>query len=668
VTRRPGRVRAAAALLFLCSLLVGGAPARAAPAAHGRAVLVVVVSGATFEDALADPVLRAVATRGGAALLSARTVDGDAGAGHWLTLGTGTRSVAPFASARIERRGNVVGVAGFRRLVDANAGRSEPGLLGSVLASHGVTACALGRNAALAAMNRRGVVPAASGCGVTFAGFRLPGAGAADPTARRRALARLTSALPALLPNVHTVLLVVLSPAPSPAMDRVRDELTPVVLAEGPPRALVAGNGPEHTLTSDTTRRTGLVSNEDVAPTVLRFLGIPVPHEMDGSPIRVVREAGPPAAMHREHLQNRRIDTPVGLLALAWVVTAGVLPIVLLARRRKVPPRVARWAAVLPLSVLPIGTALLAAGRLGSQTYANAVPFVLVMTLGVTLLGLEFRDRGVLVPAAVIGAVVLAYFAVDAIQRWPDTPFTLLGGTALDGARFYGLPNNMIGILLGAALSVAALMSPKGGFALLVAAGLFAGFPDLGADLGGAVTLFVAAGLWWGFRTRGRFRVKDLAVTAATAVAGLAVVLAAQVVLAGTPTHGTRFVEAAPHRGIGGVAHVFVDRWGTGVRLILHSPLSWIVVVGLPVALVVALRPPAVVREAFDRHPPWRAVVLTALVAGIVAYVVNDTGVAAAGFCFGFGVAAMLSLPMLEGPWGGGPARAPTRSRAEART
>jgi hypothetical protein len=261
-----------------------------------------------------------------------------------------------------------------------------------------------------------------------------------------------------------------------------------------------------------------------------------------------------------------------------------------------------------------------------------------------------------------MGAAVLAYFVVDALQGWPDTPFTLLGGTALDGARFYGLPNNATGLILGGSLWLASVLEPWAGYSLLVAVGLFAGFPDLGADLGGALTMFVAAGLWRAFRTRGRLLWRDAFITGGTVVAGMAAVLIAQVTIAASPTHGTRFVEGAGRGGVAGLVHLAAERLGTGVRLLVDSPLSWLVVVGLPVALVVAVRAPGVLRESFARWPRWRAVVLTTLLAGIVAYVVNDTGVAAAGFAFGLGAAGLLYLPMIEGPWWDASASAPARA------
>src|SRR5205823_2523918 len=128
------------------------------------------------------------------------------------------------------------------------------------------------------------------------------------------------------------------------------------------------------TLRSDTTRRDGLVSNEDVAPTILRFFGIAMPSDMHGSPIEVVEGSGPPFTLHRKHLENRRIATPVALGTLVWVVVAGTVPILLLRRRERVTPRLGRLVTILPLSAAPLGVGLLAAGRLGTLSYARVVP------------------------------------------------------------------------------------------------------------------------------------------------------------------------------------------------------------------------------------------------------------------------------------------------------
>ena len=128
----------------------------------------------------------------------------------------------------------------------------------------------------------------------------------------------------------------------------------------------------------------------------------------------------------------------------------------------------------------------------------------------------------------------------------------------------------------------------------------------------------------------------------------MAVVLAAQVVLASTPTHGTRFVENSGSNGIGHVLSTLGDRLTIGWRLLLRDPFAFVPVLGLPVTLAILLRPPAVLRSAFDRRPEWRTALVVLVLVSMVAYVVNDTGPAAVGLGWGLAVAGILYLPLWE--------------------
>src|SRR5207253_10475699 len=94
------------------------------------------------------------------------------------------------------------------------------------------------------------------------------------------------------------------------------------------------------------------------------------------------------------------------------------------------------------------------------------------------------RWPGATGPFRFLGAVGLAFVVLDALFGWHGARIPLLGGTMFDGVRFYGLPNSFIALLLASALLVAAPFEPFTGFMLLLAAGLFAGFPNLGANAG----------------------------------------------------------------------------------------------------------------------------------------------------------------------------------------
>ena len=93
---------------------------------------------------------------------------------------------------------------------------------------------------------------------------------------------------------------------------------------------------------------------------------------------------------------------------------------------------------------------------------------------------------GATAAAGALGAAVLASLALESALGWTAALTPLLGGSELDGGRFYGLPNVDIGLLVGASLFVAAWIGrPLQGAILVAAVGMFAGFPWTGSNLGG---------------------------------------------------------------------------------------------------------------------------------------------------------------------------------------
>jgi hypothetical protein len=258
---------------------------------------------------------------------------------------------------------------------------------------------------------------------------------------------------------------------------------------------------------------------------------------------------------------------------------------------------------------------------------------------------LERRDL-TYVPAG-IGAGVIAFFVAEALLGWSGMLTPLVGGSQLDGGRFFGLPNVAIGLLVGASMWVAQRASTAKGSALTCALGLFAGLPMVGANLGGAVTLFAAAGLWLAIRERERLGIwRGVAAFVAVTVVGTGVILVSHAI-SPFPTHVTRFEEDV--EGIGGIWDTFLERLQVGFDLIAGSPLALIPVVGIVVVLVLVLRPPPAVRETFERWPAWRDANLVIALAGVIAYLANDSGPAAVGFAFGLALAGTLGMPLLVG-------------------
>jgi hypothetical protein len=440
-------------------------------------------------------------------------------------------------------------------------------------------------------------------------------------------------------------LVIVVGGSPSPAMLAAKDDLGPIVVAFGPADELFPSEGGPRTVTSDSTRRVGVVAAADVASTVGGFLGRSIT-DAGGHTIRFVDER-PPFDLHERYLAMRRMAVPVQTAAGLYVTVAGLFGLAVLWLGRRAPSVLGVIASGTAISVGPLAAALLAAGHLPTLSYATVVAFAIVVTailVGLVLLG---ATRGLLHPVMPLGVVLLAFLLVEDLLGWLGALTPFLGGSELDGGRFFGLPNVFIGLLLGASLYVASRLPAVAGFVILLAAGLFAGLPFAGANLGGAVTMFAAAGLWLPMRARGRLGWRELAFAAGVVVAGTALVLVAHR-LSPLPTHVTRFEET---EGAGGVWSTFVDRLGVGWRLIVRNPFALVPVVGVLAMVAVMLRPPAIVAATLHRHPGWRDALLVLSLTNVVAYLVNDSGPAACGVGFGMALGGLLYVSVAERTW-----------------
>ncbi|HEV3474395.1 MAG TPA: hypothetical protein VG602_03410, partial [Actinomycetota bacterium] len=391
--------------------------------------------------------------------------------------------------------------------------------------------------------------------------------------------------------------------------------------------------------TSNTTRRQGIVSNVDVAPTVLEFLGVRAPDQMVGSSIRF--EGEPPIDFHERYLEYRRTQPPVGVAALLLAIASLLAGLTVLAVRR-----LARLRVVVAVWVLGSVGALVAL-QPASLLPTFELPVVALTFLAVAGLltgaGLWAGRGDPFVPVAVMAGIGLAVEALDALFGWPTGLTPLLSGGALEGVRFYGLGNSYAGIVLGGAVLVAARLSRPGvGTGLIAAAAAFAGLPFIGADLGGGLALFAAAAIWFGLRHPVSPPATRWSLAAAIFLAGALSLLAAH----------RLFPEGAPHiaraagDGLGGVLGAFLDRLGTNLRTTAAAPAAWLALAGVPVWLVVAWRGFGPFRPPLEADPAWRDAVITLSLGAIFGYVLNDTfGMAAVAFVF---VSAAMVYPALR--------------------
>jgi len=320
-----------AALLALGSLTFAlpdqATAAAPAPQRPGLA-LILIEDRASFDELMAVPEFRALARAGGGGLMATNQSYRDDMHDVYLALGSGAaprNATAQLLGLTLRRYG--IGVCALDTATSDLPDPTSPALLLSLPAANNCLGL-LGTSSALL-------------IGIDTQLLELDeGSPHMKPAAvedRRRALlAQSGAGLAGPDTGSGRTLIMVLSPSPSHDMNRAGDEVTPIVMAQGPFDQLVPSAGSLHGLTSDTTRQDGLVANVDVAPTILDFFGIPIPSAMDGSVIRTTDDPAP-FALYRLEREQRRIRLPIQLAVVLFLAAAAMVAtvaLILLAPRR----------------------------------------------------------------------------------------------------------------------------------------------------------------------------------------------------------------------------------------------------------------------------------------------------------------------------------------------
>jgi hypothetical protein len=420
------------------------------------------------------------------------------------------------------------------------------------------------------------------------------------------------SDLPRLVRSLRGDDLLIAVERPPPASDRQ--------LAIG-----IGGRGFEGNLTSDSTRLRGYVLATDLAPTILDRLGIAVPSQMSGQPIRSEGSRDIAAVVSLEDRLASIIDrrgSVIGAAVLIWILLAAIAA---LASRGVLAPVLLKALALsgvyLPAALL-VGAAVEPSEAVELAIVAAGAPLLAAATLALLpgWRGLAFACT-----------LTTLAFAVDVIAGSPLTPLSLIGPDPGLGVRFYGIGNELEAtlvplILVGTGAGITAFrpgLAPRSAAAVFLAVGLsFAfvfAFGRFGADVGAAIVL--PAGAAAAVAALGATRRAVLLVIAAP-LAALAALALFDLVLGGN-AHLTRSVlDAGGLHDLGDVAERRLRLSAGSFGRAVDVPLLWLAVIGIAVGLYNRER----ILSWFAPWPALRAGFLAAAVAVVVATLANDSG------------------------------------------
>lgn len=594
-------------------------PSSVPPSSGASRVLVVGVPALGWDDlgTGAMPTLDRLRTEGAVAAMSVRTASGSPDAVEaYATLGAGTR-------VKADPSGDVVGSRELNRdrHLSTNVG-------------------ALGE--ALAAAGRRAVVVGGPGAAIALATPTGAVETVATPTQADGDVVLVDAASPAAADQLVAEVL---------AATRPGDLL--LVLGMTPPGdewhlapAVAWGAGVHRGyLHSVSTRRKGVVTLTDIAPTVLASLGVEVPGGMIGHPLQY-RPGGASLAPLRELDRDALFrERRYFRLTIAYIVVQALtylLAIVAFSRlggAGRAGP-VLRWIA-LAVAAWPLSTFLLRAVPDVAELDGWAVPLLVGIDLAVVWLALRARRH----PLSPLGWVAGATVALLLVDVWTGARLqtsSILGYSLHTAARFTGLGNTAFAVLGATAVLAVCIhvqYAPRRREALATGAGVFGlvaltdGAPSLGSDVGGILTLVPVFGLVFLVLSGRRLSWRLVLVAAGvTVVALLGVAFLDYLRPVESRTHLGRLVADMRDQGWEPFTTT-VNRKLAGNLKTFGSPWTWTIPV-ITAYMLFMLAWARGYQRVLPRGSALRAAAVGMLAAGVLGNVVNDSGIVVTALVF----------------------------------
>lgn len=410
-------------------------------------------------------------------------------------------------------------------------------------------------------------------------------------------------------------------------------------------------------LTSSTTRRTGMISNIDLAPTLLDRMGVEIPDEMLGRPMKVV----------------------TGNNGMFWSTVDRVESI------NRLRPSVLYSYILIQMLVLVTGLTLIlknGRGRGWMESVFLAVmltPFLFLILSDVTagswwmvsgtlvLTGLAFSK--VLTRASTLpllfwaGLLGFLPVVVDGLLGGPLIRHSFLGYDPIKGARYYGVGNEYMGVVLGSSiLACAAWLERRPSFSRRVRLGVglfffallvFFAAPFWGTNAGGALASAVGFGVAYLRFFKAKWSRRATLKMMGMAAIGILTLVALNVWFpVESPSHIGKALSDLQGGNFEEIVQVINRKLEMNLKLIRFSSWGKVFLLSLLAMAVLAFRPAGGLKMLTQRYPQLFNGFTAILAGSLAALAFNDSGIVSAATAIVYVVMPVMIIGIRE--WTGG--------------
>lgn len=446
-------------------------------------------------------------------------------------------------------------------------------------------------------------------------------------------------------------LLLLVSPTANREALKENNSLTPV---------LIQGKGFSPGLIySPTTHKAGLITNIDLAPTILAYFAAKQTDFLTGHPLSSKPVGNSLAAitkLEKNTVATAQARLPVLKTYVISQITVLFLWISSLFFQTHLPDRffLLLQKICLLFMLTPLLLLILPLFHIFSTAHIFAVLTILCCGL---LAFIRYVKPTLLSCFTFIGLTTSAALLLDLITGQNLLGQSLLSYDPMIGARFYGIGNEYSGVLLGSAILGSSSWLEKHSAHLavnrlivlffLISLTLLISAPVFGADAGGAVTCLFTFSLLscylWGIKIRPHI-IGWIMLIILLFLSILCLIDLSNI----ENTHIGLAVSSIKTEGLSNIRNIIINKLNTNLRLIRYTIWSRFLLTTIAALTVLFFCPVGIIKKIFDKYTLLGKGLISISIASIVGLIVNDSGVVQAATTILYGIYPLICLVIQE--------------------
>ncbi|RKD34615.1 hypothetical protein [Thermohalobacter berrensis] len=383
-------------------------------------------------------------------------------------------------------------------------------------------------------------------------------------------------------------------------------------------------------LYSDTTRRKGIVANIDIAPTISNYLGINS-SLYSGNPIKIIKDDNNKAYidfLNRITKFVSKIRPQTLNIYSIFTIIILIISATIMFYYKYFKSRIKKISLLL-LIVITIPIVLHIVSIFRHYTINKFIIYTMVLFLVIFSAILLIKDKYRLV--FVLG---VTYFTIllDILLNSKLTKYSVFGYDPIIGARYFGIGNELVGVLLPTGIIFLGLIIDKikrKYFILLISilTILVVAHPNLGANFGGTITIAFANFCFLIKIQEKSLNYRNLFLTISLIFFIILLMGGIDLTINPNPTHLGKALSLLINKGPFALTNIVSRKLNMNIKLIGTSIWTKVIFTNIIILSIMLIYLNNILKEMINNNKFFSYSIISGIIGSLAGFLMNDSGI-----------------------------------------